>query len=433
MEVPKIEFATKEEIKKRQEEKLREVVQYVAARSPFYQRHFKTHRIDPEKIKTLDDLTLIPPTTKEDLEKYNKDFICADKKSIIDYCNTSGTLGSPVNIPLTENDLQRLAYNEAVSFAGAGCTADDVFQLTTTIDKRFMAGLAYFEGARKLGAGFVRVGPGVPELQWRTIKEIEPTVLIAVPSFLLKLLEYAIKKGIAFKNSSVRKAICIGEPVRNPDFSPNAIGRKIREIWDIELYSTYASTEMAAAFTECNQFKGGHHHPDLVIVELLNNEDKAATKGEPGEVTITTLGNEAFPLIRFKTGDIASLYTEKCGCGRTTARLGPIIGRKQQMIKFKGTTVFPPAIFDIIDNIEGIKSYVVEVNSDVYDNDEVIVKLCASPEFNEKELIDSFRSNVRVVPRLEYLQPEILHKILFPENSRKPIKFVDNRNRKIFE
>src|SRR5690606_6455332 len=123
--------------------------------------------------------------------------------------------------------------------------------------------------------------------------------------------------------------------------------RKIREIWDIELYSTYASTEMAAAFTECNQFIGGHHHPDLVIVELLNNEDKAAAKNEPGEVTITTLGNEAFPLIRFKTGDIASLYTEKCGCGRTTARLGPIIGRKQQMIKFKGTTVFPPAIFDI--------------------------------------------------------------------------------------
>src|SRR5690606_23308503 len=129
MEIPKSEFATKEEIKKRQEEKLQEVIQYVDARSPIYQRHFKTHRIHPEKIKTLDDLALIPPTSKEDLEKYNSDFICADRKSIIDYCNTSGTLGSPVNIPLTENDLQRLAYNEAISFAGAGCTADDVFQL----------------------------------------------------------------------------------------------------------------------------------------------------------------------------------------------------------------------------------------------------------------------------------------------------------------
>lgn len=431
MEIPKIEYAGKEAIKALQEEKLREHVAYLAAHSTFYRRLFAENNIDPSAIKSLDDLRKIPPTTKEDLEKYNRDFFCVDKKKIIDYCNTSGTLGSPVNIPLSEKDLQRLAYNEAISFIGTGCTEDDIFQLTTTIDKRFMAGMAYFDGARMMGAGFVRVGPGVPELQWRTIHEIEPTALIAVPSFLLKLIEYAIKKGINYTDSSVRKAICIGESVRNPDFTLNAIGRRITELWDIELYSTYASTEMATAFTECNQFQGGHLHPELVILELLDNDDLPVGENEAGEVTITTLGIEAFPLLRFKTGDIATLHIGVCGCGRTTPRLGPIIGRKQQMIKYKGTTVFPPAIFDLIDNCPGVRSYVVEVNSDDYDNDEVKVKLCISEGFNEKELIDSCRSKVRVVPRLEYLAMEDLHKIMFPENSRKPIKFIDKRRTKV--
>jgi phenylacetate-CoA ligase len=110
----------------------------------------------------------------------------------------------------------------------------------TTIDKRFMAGLAYFLGIRKMGGSVIRVGNGIPELQWDTIKRIKPNAIICVPSFILKIIKYAEEHGIDYRKSSIKKAVCIGENLREPDFSLNLLGKKIKEKWDIELFSTYA-------------------------------------------------------------------------------------------------------------------------------------------------------------------------------------------------
>ena len=272
MNIPSLEQQDSNQIKKVQEQKLRELLSYLQENSPYYQQLFERENINIAYIQSLEDLQQIPTTTKEDLQKHNNDFICVDRNEIIDYVTTSGTLGAPVTFALTDKDLERLAYNEAISFVCANVTSDDVIQLTTTIDRRFMAGMAYFLGARKLGAGIVRVGSGLPELQWDTIQRVSPTVLIAVPSFILKLIEYAKKHNIDYQNSSIQKAICIGEPIRNTDFSYNTLGTKIKENWDIELYSTYASTEMSTAFTECTAQQGGHQHPELIIVEILDKK-----------------------------------------------------------------------------------------------------------------------------------------------------------------
>src|SRR5690606_31027747 len=118
-------------------EKLKGLLSYLKNYSSFYQQMFKTHQIDIESIKTLEDLAQIPTTSKEDLQEYNDDFICVPKNKIIDYVTTSGTLGEPVTFALTDKDLDRLAYNEAISFACAGITSNDVIQLMTTIDRRF--------------------------------------------------------------------------------------------------------------------------------------------------------------------------------------------------------------------------------------------------------------------------------------------------------
>ncbi|MCB0424714.1 MAG: phenylacetate--CoA ligase family protein, partial [Mangrovimonas sp.] len=142
--IPNIEKASPEEIKKFQEEKLRETLAYVSLHSPYYKRLFSEHTIDPSKISCLEDLKQIPPTTKADIQKYNDDFICVPKEQLIDYVTTSGTLGDPVTFALTDKDLERLAYNEALSFACSGVRSNHVLQLMTTIDRRFMAGLAYF-------------------------------------------------------------------------------------------------------------------------------------------------------------------------------------------------------------------------------------------------------------------------------------------------
>jgi len=427
--IPKIETKSKEEIKKLQEARLKELLQYVNNNSKFYKELFTKHNIDISQIKTLEDLTKIPVTTKDDLQERFDDFLCVDKQKVIDFVTTSGTMGNPVTFGMTDKDLDRLAQNEYLSFSCANTTPDDIFQLMVTLDKRFMAGMAYFLGIRKLGAGIIRVGPGSPELQFESINRYKPTGLITVPSFIPKLIEYAEKNGIDYKNSSIKKAVCIGEPIRTSNFKLNRLGKKIKDKWDIELYSTYASTEMGTAFTECSAGKGGHHHPEMIIVEFLDDNNMPVSDNEMGEVTITTLGVEGMPLLRFKTGDICYHYTEKCECGRTTMRLGPVIGRKQQMIKFKGTTIYPPALFDVLNEIDCVENYIVEVSTNNLGTDEVLIKVgCTNPEKNiDKKLKDNFRAKLRVAPEFEFYSQKEIHKMQYPEHVRKPITFVDRR------
>lgn len=428
--IPEIEFQSPEIIKKFQEERLAEALAYLNANSPFYKDLFQKNRIDPLKIKKIEDLQHIPYVEKHHLQERNQDFVCVPRNKIVDYITTSGTLGDPVTFAMSDKDLDRLAYNEAISFACAGGNSEDVYQLMTTIDKRFMAGLAYFLGIRKLGAGIIRVGNGIPELQWDTIQRIKPNAIICVPSFILKIIRYAEENGIDYSNSSIKKAICIGENLRQQDFSLNLLGEKIKEKWNIELYSTYASTEMASTFCECQSGRGGHHHPELIITELLDKDGNVVKDGEVGELTITTLGVEAMPLLRFKTGDVARFHYEPCACGRTTKRISPIIGRTNQMIKFKGTTLYPAAIFDVLDHIDYIENYLVEVSDSECGTDSVTVFVGAKKQDDQivKELKDSFRAKLRVAPDVEIMEIDKIKKIQSPEITRKPIKFIDKRN-----
>ena len=413
-----------------QETKLRELVQYVAERSPFYKELFANNQIDPAAIKTLSDLKKIPTTEKDDLQKRESDFLCVPVGEIAEYTSTSGTLGSPVTIALTAKDLDRLAYNEYNSFICADGSKDDIYQLMLTLDRQFMAGIAYYTGIRKIGAGIIRLGPGVPALQWETIKRLKPTAIVAVPSFILKLITFANQNGIDVNQTSVKKAICIGENIRNADFSLNILGKKITESWDIKLYSTYASTEMQTAFTECGKGKGGHYQPELVIVEFLDENDEQVGPGMPGEVTITTLGVEGMPLLRYKTGDICMYDDAPCGCGRTTLRLSPLMGRKKQMIKFKGTTLYPPALFDLLNEREEILDFVVEVYSDEIGLDQVLLYIV--PADNSEECDHSIRAylqaRLRVSPQIKYISTEEIQKIQVNEASRKVTKFIDKRS-----
>ena len=424
-----IEYQSTEEIKKQQESLMKDALIYAASHSPFYKSFFKEFNIDISQIKTLEDLAQLPMITKDDLQKCNDDFFCVDKTQIIDYATTSGTLGDPVTFGLTDKDLDRLAFNEATSFACAGIQKGDVVQLMTTIDRRFMAGLAYFLGLRKLGAGVVRVGAGVPQLQWDSILKYKPKYLIGVPSFLLKLIDYAEKEGIDYKNSSVEGVICIGEALRTADLKPTILADRIRSKWSIDLFSTYASTEMGAAFTECEFHKGGHIIPSLIITEIVDDENQLVADGELGELVITTLGVEGVPLIRFKTGDMVRKHSEGCACGRNTYRLGPVEGRKKQMIKYKGTTFYPPAIHDILTSFKQIDLHSVEVSTNAIGTDEIVIRIASSEQSDEfmNTIKDTFRAKLRVTPKIEWESLDQLQMQVFQPNSRKPITFVDKR------
>jgi phenylacetate-CoA ligase len=429
--IPEIETQSLAQVKSFQEEKLKSLLQYLALKSPFYKKLFSEHNISVEDVRSLEDLRALPTTSKDDLQKHNWDFLCVPRSEIAEYTSTSGTLGKPVTVALTQNDLQRLAYNESISFACASGTAEDVYQLMLTLDRQFMAGIAYYQGIQKLGASVIRVGPGLPALQWETIERLKPTALVAVPSFIVKLIEFAAEQNIDLNKSSVKKAVCIGESLRTADMKLNVIGQKIKESWNIDLFSTYASTEMQTAFTECKCGNGGHYHPELLIVEVLDDKNQPVSSGVPGEIVITTLGVEGMPLLRYKTGDVAAFYDEPCGCGRTTKRLGPIVGRKQQMIKLKGTTIYPQGIFEILNASAYVRDYVVEVFTGSLGTDELKLHLSADPDMQlhaEKDLKTNFQSRLRVVPAISFSSQQEIEKIQVSGASRKIKKFVDHRS-----
>ncbi|MDR2679562.1 MAG: AMP-binding protein, partial [Tannerella sp.] len=417
----KLQHLSRPEIKVYQEKKLTELLGYVNARSAFYKEMFARENINIAKIKHIEDLQQIPVTTKQDLQLRNPDFVCVPPSEIRDYVTTSGTLGTPVTFADTANDLRRLALSEALSYEFAGCRPSDIIQLMVTVDRCFMAGQACQLGSLKFGSALIRTGNGIPELQWNVIRRLHPTVCACVPSFLLKLIDFATANGIDYRRSSVKRVICVGETVRTNNHTYNILGEKIHALWpELSMHVNYASTEMQSSFSECEEECGTHHKPDLTIVEFLDDSDRPVKAGEPGEITVTTIGVEGMPLIRFKTGDVCYHFDEPCACGRNSLRLGPILGRKGQMIKYKGTTLYPAALYDILENIPDVKNYIVEVYTNTIGTDGIRI-LVGSPNNSEafiKQIKDLFRSKIRAAPEVVFEPVELIARKQMPPTSR---------------
>lgn len=412
-----------------QTERFREMLCYVAEHSPYYSRVFKAVGFNPDEFRQLTDLRKLPFTDKEQLQKYNNDFLNVPIREVAEYVTTSGTLGDPVRLMLTERDLLRLGYNEARGLSIAGVDAGDIVQITTTLDRRFMAGLAYYLGCRLIGAATIRVGVGAPQLQWDTIREMNPTAIIGVPSFIVKLIEYARETGIEPDNTSVKKIICIGEPIREDNLEWNKVGQYIRSQWQVELFSTYASTEIATAFTECPYGQGGHQLNELIFTEVIDEEGNPVEDGCTGELVVTTLGMEGMPLIRFRTGDLVRKYNQPCACGRNSARLGPLVGRKGQLIKFKGTTIYPSAIQQIMDHLPEVETYVIEAVQNQFGEDHIQILLAVK---GDKDTIvnilkNQCRSHLRVTPEFLFRDASYINHLRNRPEMRKPVIFIDNR------
>lgn len=427
--LPTIDIQKQETI---QNELLQKQLVYVYQHSPFYRTIMEELNILPSQIQNIHDLSKFPVTEKEHLQLHWKQMIACKQYEIADFSTTSGTSGVPVTVPISQSDMERLALNESISLQRMNVNSEDIIQLCTATDRSFMAGLAYMLGARKLRIPLVRAGAGMPEMQWERIISLGVTTLIAVPSFVIKMLDFAEANQIDLSQIKLNKILCIGEPIRNEDLSMNALGQRIiQKMPQLTLFSTYASTEMQTAFTECKEGKGGHHIPELMIVEFLDEKNQPVKEGEIGELTITHLGVTGMPLIRFKTGDVCKYYLQKCTCGVETLRVGPILGRKQQMIKFKGTTLFPTAIQEVLDSFEEVLDTITVLNSDEFGNDgvSVYIELKEENQNFEKKIKDSFKSRLRVTPEVTIANKVLIETIRSSVSSRKLVKLVDRRNK----
>lgn len=420
---PADDFLKQEALKTLQERYLREHLAYCRARSPWYRK--KLAGIDPESF-SIDRLGELPITTKDELAEDPDAFLAAPWSEVEDVVFSSGTTGEPCRIAYTGSDMKRLAYNEQRCFHAAGLTKEDRVLLTCTLDRCFVAGLAYYLGVRALGAAAIRNGLNSIESHLQVMKSLRPTAVIGVPSFLRHLgLEAKARNADC---SSVRRLICIGEPVRDEQMRLSGLGAQLAAIWGVPVHSTYASSEIVSSFCECTATCGGHLIPDLAIVEILDDEGKPLPDGEIGEVVVTPMRITGMPLVRFRTGDVSFLMREPCACGRYSPRLGPILGRRAQMLKCRGTTLYPRVLNSVLDVApEVAEYYVVASGEDLSDRLEVVVAL-REPGSSTEALAARLKAKCRLNIPIREVSLEEARKQIFSV-SRKPIRFLDLRRK----
>ncbi len=427
--LPGLEFQPPEAIHSAQARVLAKHVAHCARHSPYYRRLFKEAGVRAADIG-LDNLAELPLTTKADFATHNADFLAVPTADIVDIVLSSGTTGTPTRVMYTERDLQRLAYNEEISFTACGLTPADTALLTCTMDRCFIAGLAYFLGIRAVGAAAIRNGHGTLASHAGIIASIRPTVLVGVPSFLRKLAVYLNEHGANAARTSVRKLVCIGEPVRGADMAPLKLGADLRALWGADVHSTYASSECITSFCECTAQQGGHLHPDLAILEILDARGRPVPAGTPGEIVLTPLGIEGMPLLRFKTDDIGFIVPgPPCSCGRTSPRLGPILGRQRQMMKVRGTTLYPQAVFIALDEIPNAGDYYLEIRTDGDLSDDLIIHLGAHAQQPPVAWIrEQLQARLRIAPTIVVEPEEDVKRRVYTPESRKPVRVLDRRN-----
>ncbi|MDF1576870.1 MAG: AMP-binding protein [Desulfobulbales bacterium] len=401
-----------------------------ALKTSFYQELFARIGCLPEEIN-LGNLTSLPLTSRHDVEANPEAFFAVPPEMQADLALTSGSTGAPVLVPYTALDLERLAFNERMNFHGAGVNKNDRFLLCVTLDRCFVAGLAYYTGLVGLGASCIRSGPGQPARQWELIDRLRPSGLVGVPSFLLKMAQWGKRHGYNPGKNGISSLVTIGEPVRRADNSLTPLGRELEEAWHGRVFSSYGATELETAFCECTAAAGGHVHPELMIAEIVDEAGNSVKPGEPGEVVVTPLGVEGFPLVRFRTGDIARLHTSPCRCGWRTARLGAIEGRLAQRLKVKGTTIYPEMIFQALQELPEISCCYLEVRSayDLSDQIHIVIGMDDPATVELGRISDHLQARLRVKPEITVQARDVVQETMEQSGGRKLKRFFDFRGK----
>jgi len=422
-QIPDLGFASASDIQEKQLLLFNQHVRYCRQHSPYYRRLLADL---PDQDFTFETLRTLPTTDKRQVSEHNEEFLAVSRQEIVDISLTSGTTGKPTRFFYTKGDLDVLAYNERIGMATAGIHSGDRALLTCTIDRCFIAGLAYYLGLVALGANVIRNGLNTIESHAEILKSMQPEAIVGVPSFLAKLGAYAVENNIPLQH--VRTIVCIGEPMRDRQMKSTALALKIQAAFpNATIHGTYASTEICTSFTECEAMCGGHPPADLALVELLDDAERPVPPGQPGEVVVTPFRFRGTPLIRFKTGDVSFQLPDECPCGRHSMRLGPILGRKAQLLKIRGCSIFPNAFFNVLDGIPGIVQYYLEVRGAQLSDEATIFIATYGNQPADLETIDhQLYARTRLhVPVRQISCDEANARVLGV--SRKPVRFFDYR------
>jgi len=424
-----LETIPREELSLLQAERLQKTMAN-AQKTNFYRRLFSRHKIDPEKIKSPEDLTVIPPTTKADLrEGFPFDFLAVPLEEVVRLHSSSGTTGTPTVIYYTAEDLDRWTNQVARSLYAAGVRKNDVFQNMMSYGL-FTGGLGMHYGAERIGALTIPIGAGNSKRQIWFLKFFQSTTIHIIPSYALFLTQLIKAEGLDPRRDFNIRTILLGSEPHSEETR-----RRVEEIYGAKAYNSYGLSEVngpGVAF-ECAFQEGMHLWEDYYILEIVNPHTLSPVPpGEVGEIVLTTIYRDATPLLRYRTGDLASLVEGPCPCGRVHRRISRIQGRTDDMLIFRGVNIFPMQIEKVLMSTPGVDTnYRVILEREDY-QDKMIVEVEIKPELflgdlqklaRLRERIQSeLRSEILVTPEVVLLEPGSI-----PASEGKAQRVIDRR------
>jgi phenylacetate-CoA ligase len=349
---PKCETMPREDIEQLQIERLQSTLNRVYRNVAFYQKAFDANRVNLENIKDVDTLRELPFTTKEDLQKsYPYDMFAVPLRNIVRIHSTSGATAKPIVVGFTRDDLRNWTECTARLLAAAGLTEHDVVQIALDYNL-FTSGFGFQQGAEQIGASVIPASfTASVEKQIVIMRDFKTTALVTTPSHAVNIAAGIEELRVHAESLHVRHGLFCGERWSDQ------LRQQLEDRLHIKSTDTYGSTEIMSPGVagECSLRDGLHINEDHFLIEIINPKTlEPLGIGPEGELVLTTITKEGFPLIRYRTGDITSLNPEPCACGRTFLRMARVISRTDDLISFRGVEFFPSQIEQILRDVEGV-------------------------------------------------------------------------------
>jgi phenylacetate-CoA ligase len=348
---PESESMSRDELEQLQLERLQATLNRVYRNVSFYRRRFKEIDFRPEDDLTeLGDIRRLPFTTSQNVsDSYPYEMFAVPLREVVRVHTSSGTMNNPRVVGYTRQDLKTWSTIVARILTAAGVTQDDVIQVTFAYGL-LTGGLGIHYGAERIGASVLPTSVGRTERQIKIMQDFRTTVLCSTPSYALVIADGVEEMKIDPKTLPLRYCICAGEPWTD------AMRREIEERLFVKATDNYGISEIMGPGVagECLEQSGMHLQEDHFFAEIVHPETgQALESGEEGELVLTTLTKEAFPVIRYRTGDLCRILEDPCPCGRTLRRISRIRGRCDNVVVIKGINIIPGRIGDILEQIGG--------------------------------------------------------------------------------